>query len=137
MPWATMARWAEQKGSPADTRRKVPSPLRCGVGQTSAAMPSTLGQRDQAVPGGRSFRKELAESSAEVAMAASQSSVMGREARVDFFLASSNRLMNSDTLGSSTHHRCIVINIETTLARSRPPLWAEKKSIRSRGATWV
>ena len=42
---------------------------------------------------GHLLGKELAESRAEVAMAASQSSVTGREARVAFFWESLNRLM--------------------------------------------
>ena len=53
---------------------------------------------------------------------------MGREARVDFFCASLNMLINSGTHGSSAHHRCMAANMETTSARSIPPLCLVSRS---------
>ena len=52
-----------------------------------------------------------------MSMAASQSSVIGKEALVDFFCAPLNLLMNLGTRGSSYHHICMVADISTTLAR--------------------
>ena len=72
-----------------------------------------------------------------MAMAASQSSVIGREAQVALFCASSNLLINLGIQGSSAHHRFMVENVETTSARSSPPLCVASRSRRSLGAKCV
>ena len=86
---------------------------------------------------GRSLGNEFSERRAEVAIAAIQSSVIGREARVDLFFASSNLLINSGTQGYSPHHRCMVANMETTSARLIPPLCVAIKLRRFLGSTQV
>ena len=86
---------------------------------------------------GCSLGNKLVERRAEVDIAAIQSRVIGREARLVFFCALSNMLINSGTRGSSSHHRYMVADMATTSARSIPPLCVARRSGRSFRATRV
>ena len=70
-------------------------------------------------------------------MVAIQSSVIGREVRVDLFFESLNLLINLGTRRSSAHHRFVVANMETASARSIPQLSVASRPRRSFGATQV
>ena len=70
---------------------------------------------------GQSLGNEFPERRAEVAMEASQSSVIGKDAIVALFCVSLNMLMNLGTQGYSANQRCMVVNKATTSASLIPP----------------
>ena len=80
---------------------------------------------------GRSLGNNFAERTAEVAMPASQPSVIVREVRVAFFCVLSNLWINPGTRGSSSQHSYMVANMATPSAHSSPPLCVASRSRRS------
>ena len=96
-----------------------------------------MGRGDKTNHDGQTLGNNFYERRAEVAILASQLSAIVSEARVAFFCASSNLLINLGTRGSSDHHRCMMANMVTKSARSIPPLYMVIRSRRSLGSTRV
>ena len=138
IPWAAIARLAEPNDSPhwEEARSSLSIALwrvkNLSFQDVQVWAEGTIPSHDRWLLG-----NEFDERRAEVAMAVSQLSVIDREARMAFFYALSNLLINLGTRGSSAHHICMVVNMDTTSACSSPPLCVASRSRISLGATQV
>ena len=112
IPWAAIARLVEPNELPRWEESQSSLSIALCRGTNLSFQSVQVWAKGKRPPhDGRLLGNEFTERRVDVAMAASQLSMIVREAQVRFFCASSNLLINLGTQGSSAHHRCMVANM--------------------------